>query len=35
MQLFISDEFEKNNNQIIIKEKRIIDQLKKVLRAKA
>lgn len=34
MQLFISDDFQKTKNSIIIKEKRIIDQLRKVLRAK-
>lgn len=34
MQLFISDDFIKQNNQIIIKEKRIIEQVRKVLRAK-
>ena len=35
MQLFISDDFVKTNNEIIISEKRIVDQLRKVLRAKA
>ncbi len=34
MQLFISDDFQKIKDNIIIKEKRIIDQLRKVLRAK-
>lgn len=34
MQLFISDNFIKNNDKVIIKEKRIVDQLRKVLRAK-
>jgi len=34
MQLFISDDFKKNKEKIIIKEKRIIDQLRKVLRVK-
>jgi len=34
MQLFISDDFKKNKNKIIIKEKRIVNQLRKVLRAK-
>lgn len=34
MQLFISDDFIKNNDKVIIKEKRIVDQLRKVLRAK-
>ena len=34
MQLFISDDFVKTNNEIIISEKRIVDQLRKVLRAK-
>jgi len=35
MQLFITDEFQIKNNEIIVSEKRIIDQLRKVLRAKA
>ena len=35
MQLFISDDFVKTDNEIIISEKRIVDQLRKVLRAKA
>ncbi len=35
MQLFITDEFQVKNNEIIVSEKRIVDQLRKVLRAKA
>ena len=34
MQLFITDNYTKKQDQIIINEKRIIDQLRKVLRAK-
>jgi len=33
-QLFITDEFQAKNNVLIVTEKRIIDQLRKVLRAK-
>jgi hypothetical protein len=34
MQLFITNEFKIKNNNITITEKRIVNQLKKVLRAK-
>jgi hypothetical protein len=34
MQLFITNEFEKAGDKLVIKEKRIFDQLRKVLRAK-
>jgi len=34
MQLFITDEIQVSNEKIIVSEKRIINQLKKVLRAK-
>ena len=34
MQLFIADEFQLRNNEIMIEEKRIVEQLRKVLRAK-
>ena len=34
MQLFISDKFETKDGKVVIKEKKIFDQLKKVLRAK-
>lgn len=35
MQLFLTDEFQIKDNKVIITEKRIVDQLRKVLRAKA